>query len=364
MLELRPHRALSNERPSPGSIAHAEVGEGVPPSGWDEWVQALGGGPFHCASWARYRASTGHKRPLFFAWYEPDSRAPAAVALGIETALPGPLKARSIHFDSPPATRVEVADLLPYVERWMRTEPGVADAWFGSFDAQRAWTEGATPATRIEFRVAPAPPDELLAQMRVMARRSVRRAQQRGIEIDADSAGLCEFVELYGETLERLRRVKGVSTVLTDPDGFVERLTVLRAAGTARLFLASAAGEPVAGALFTTFGRRAFYLAGGTSELGRRTGAMTAVLYRAMTDFSAADFTGINLGGVSVDAHLPSSPDYGLYEFKRGLGGVAYPCRDTLSVVRPARHRLVHGVRAIRSTLLRLNATPTRRQPR
>jgi hypothetical protein len=37
------------------------------------------------------------------------------VALGRDTLL-GRLKARSIHFDSLPATQVEAAELLPYVE--------------------------------------------------------------------------------------------------------------------------------------------------------------------------------------------------------------------------------------------------------
>ena len=345
---------LELETQSPGAIAHAEVREGTPPHGWDPRVRALGGGPFHCAGWARYRTSVEHKRALFFTWFRADSPDPVAVALGIETALPGPLKARSIHFDSPPATSLDATLLRTHVELWMRTQAGVADAWFGSFDATRDWTDGTTAPTRIEFRVAPAARDELLAGMRVMARRSIRRAEARGVEVDPDSADLAEFVALYGETLERLRRAKGVSTELTDRDGYAKRLAALREAGTARLFMASASGEPVAGALFTAFGRRAFYVSGGTSELGRKTGAMTAVLYRAMCEFSAAGFECINLGGVSPEGQLPSSADHGLHEFKRGLGAVAHPCRDTAIVVRPVRRRLVAGARATRGALRRL----------
>ena len=352
------------EAPSPTTTAYVEVHEDTAPPDWDERVQALGGGPFHCASWARYRTSAGHKRALFFTWFAPDSPKPAAVALGIETALPGPLKARSIHFDSPPATPMSAVTLRAQLELWMRSQAGVADAWLGSFDAEQDWTDGATPPTRIEFRVAPAPPDELLAGMRVMARRSVRRAEGRGVEIDTDSPDLSAFAALYGETLARLRRAKGVSTLMTDHDAYAGALGELRQAGTARLFLASASGEPVAGALFTAFGRRAFYMSGGTSELGRKTGAMTAVLYRAMCEFSAAGFECINLGGVSPEGELPSSEDHGLYEFKRGLGGVAHPCRDATIVVRPMRRRLVTGARTTRGALLRVRSTARNREPR
>jgi hypothetical protein len=362
-LDAHPTPKRIEARP-PSSIAHIEVREGTAPGDWDERVRALGGGPFHCASWARYRTSAEHKRALFFTWSASDSPEPAAVALGIETALPGPLRARSIHFDSPPATSMGAPTLRAHLELWMRSQAGVADAWLGSFDAKQAWTDGATSPTRIEFRVAPAPPDELLAGMRVMARRSIRKTERSGIAIDTDSPQLSAFAALYGETLDRLRRAKGVSTLMTDHDGYAERLAVLRQAGTARLFLASASGEPVAGALFTAFGRRAFYISGGTSELGRKAGAMTAVLYRAMCEFSAAGFECINLGGVSPDGQLPSSPDHGLHEFKRGLGGVAHPCCDATIVVRPMRRRLVDGARTTRGALLRVRSAARRREPR
>jgi len=352
------------EAQSPATIACVEVREATAPGDWDERVRALGGGPFHCASWARYRTSAEHKRALFFTWFASGSPEPVAVALGIETALPGPLKARSVHFDSPPATSMGAPKLRAHLERWLRSQAGVADAWLGSFDAQQDWTDGATQPTRIEFRVAPSPPDELLAGMRVMARRSIRRAEARGVEIDTDSPQLSAFADLYGETLARLHRAKGVSTLMTDHDAYAERLAGLRQAGTARLFLASQAGEPLAGALFTAFGRRAFYVSGGTNELGRKTGAMTAVLYRAMCEFSAAGFQCINLGGVSPEGEHPSSEDHGLYEFKRGLGGVAHPCRDATIVVRPMRRRLVAGARTTRGALLRVRSTARNTEPR
>ena len=339
-----------------GAIAYAEVRERVAPPGWDRWVQELGGGPFHCTGWARYRASSAHKQALFFAWYLPGSLHPVAVALGVDSSLPGPFRARSVEFDAPPATRLDARRLVGAVQRWMRSQRGVADAWLGSFDANQAWTGAVGSPTRIELRVTPAPEDELAGRMRTLARRSLRRARESGIEVDANSAELGGFVNLYGETLERLRRTKDVSTALGDRDIEVRRLTRLRQDGVARLFLACEHGTPVAGALFTVFARRAFYLSGGTNDAGRRTGAMTAVLHRAISEFSAAGFVCVNLGGVSAGAPLPSSPDHGLYAFKRGMGAVAHPCHDSRIVVRPARCRLVQGARDTRSAVLRLRA--------
>ena len=340
--------------PPSATQAHLEVHEGREPDAWDHRVKALGGGPFHCAAWARYRSSAPHKRPLFFTWFTAESTEPIAVALAICTAIPGPLRTSSMEFDAPPATRLDPRRLTPDIEQWMEGRPGLADAWLGSFDAERDWLEATGAVTRIEFRVTPATQDELFAGMRTLARRSVRRARRSGIEIDPDSRRTRDFVDLYGETLVRLRRTKGASTLLVDPAGFAGQLALLRDEGAARLFMAADAGIPVAGAVFTVFGRRAFYLIGASNARGRETGAMTAVLYRAMCDFSAGGFDCMNLGGVSADAHLPSARDHGLYEFKRGLGAVAHPCRDARLVVRPARRRVIQAARWTRSTVVSL----------
>jgi len=331
-----------------------EVSEDQAPPDWDSCVEALGGGPFHCADWARYRGSTPGKRPLFFTWFAPEAVVPAAVALAIERAIPGPFKARSIEFDAPPATRIDPRQFSPSIERWLGSQGTVADAWLGTFDARWPWLDNASPVTRVEFRVTPATENELLARMRTLARRSLRRAQRSGIEVEPESPRLQEFVDLYGQTLIRLRHTKGVSTMLVDPDGFARQLALLTEAGVAKLFMASAAGAPAAGALFTVFGGRAFYLIGGSNERGRETGAMTAVLFEAMRDFSVQEFECINLGGVSADAHLPSSSEHGLYAFKRGLGATAHPCRDVSIVVRPVRRHLIRTARVARSILLRL----------
>ena len=343
--------ALPARRGHPSALA-LKVVRGAAPAGWDRCVQALGGGPFHCTAWGAYRAATAHKHPLFFAWYEPGTPDPVSIAVGIETALPGPLLARSIHFDAPPAGRPAPARLAADIRRWMHTQRGVADACLGSLDSDGGWEPCPEPATRIEFHVEPASDDELLRRMRTLARRSIRRAERAGTEIDDDSPRLPEFVELYGATLRRLHTVKGVATTLGDADRLTQRLTSLREAGVARLFLASASGLPVAGCLFTSFGQRSFYLLGGASDAGRQTGATAAILHRAMSQFSAEGFQRINLGGVSAGADDAAAPDHGLYAFKLGLGAVAHPCRDVFLVVRPARRRLVTAARAARSSLL------------
>lgn len=353
MLELRiTPRPRGTETPPQQRVPQLVVHQGGEPARWDQWVEGLGGGPFHCAAWARYRTEA-NKRPLFFAWYEPGSPDPVAVAIGIQTAVPGPLTARSIHFDGPPATRLDARRLVPDIAHWMRSHPGVADACLGSFDTDQAWTDATAQPTRIEFHIEPAPEDQLLARMRKLARRSVRRAQRHGVEIDADAAQFREFVDLYASTLDRLHRVKGVPAVLTDRDEFAQRLAALRAAGAARLFLATTADVPVAGALFTMFGGRAFYLSGGTNEVGRQTGAMAAIIYRGMCEFSTQGFARINLGGVPAGADLSSDRDHGLYAFKLGMGAVPHPCSDTRIVVRPIRRRFIQAARSTRSAVLR-----------
>ena len=235
-----------------------------------------------------------------------------------------------------------------------RSQRGVADAALGSFDTDQAWSDPPAQPTRIEFHVQPGSEEQLLARMRKGARGSIRRAERRGIDIDTDSARLREFVGLYATSLDRLRRTKGVATALADPDGFAQQLAVLRAAGTARLFLATTAGVPVAGVLFTAFAGRAYYLSAGSNDLGRDTGATAALLHRAACEFSAAGFARINLGGVPGDSHLASNRDHGLYAFKLGMGGTPHPCWDTRIVVRPTLRRCLDVARTMRSRLVRL----------
>jgi Acetyltransferase (GNAT) domain len=352
-----PGRATTQIAPAQPPALRLEVHTDEVPTGWDRWVRDLDGGPFQCAGWARFRTAAGRKQPLFFTWHKPGSPGPVAVALGIAIALPGPLRTRSIQFDAPPATRLDPRRLVPDIERWMKSQRGVADAALGSFDTDQAWSDAPEQPTRIEFHVTPGSEEQLFARMRTLARRSIRRAERRGINIDTDSARLREFVDLYAVTLDRLRRAKGVATALADPDGFAQQLAALRAAGIAKLFLATADGIPVAGVLFTAFAGRAFYLSGGSSDLGRETGATAALIYRAACEFSAAGFTRINLGGVPGDGHLPSSRDHGLYAFKLGMGGMPHPCWDTRIVVRPMLRRCLDLARTIRWTLLRLGAS-------
>lgn len=342
------------EGPGPTPTLTLHVHRGAPPPDWDAWARALRGGPFHCAGWAGYRASAAHKQSVFFAWRQPGSLAPIALAVGTETALPGPLRARSLHFDSPPATQLPARELVAGIRRWMKDERGMADAWLGSFDSRGGWASASSPASvaRIEFHVSPAPEDELLGNMRKLARRSIRRAQRAGIEIESDSDHIPEFVALYSATLDRLRKVKGVATAIHDPAELGRQLAGLRASGTATLVLACAAGTPVAGCLFTTFSGHAFYLMGGANDAGRETGATAAVLYRAMTDFSAQRFERINLGGVPPGAHRPDHPDHGLYAFKLGMGAMAHPCAEGRIVVRPGRRRVIEAARRGHAALL------------
>src|SRR6201997_3920210 len=242
-----------------------EVHTGAIPTDWDRWVRDLGGGPFQCAGWAQFRAAAGRKQPLFFTWHKPGPPGPIAVALGIAIALPRPLKVQSIQFDAPPASRLDPRRLVPDIERWMNSQHGVADAALGSYDTDQPWSDPPEKPTRIEFHVRPGSEEQLLTRMRRDARGSIRRAARCGINIESDSARLREFVDLYAANLDRLRRTKGVTTVLADPDGFAQQLAILRTADISKLFMALVDGVPVAGVLFTAFAGRAYYLFGGAT---------------------------------------------------------------------------------------------------
>jgi hypothetical protein len=300
---------------------------------------------FHSEAWARHRAAEPRRRALQATW------GGVARAVVVETTLlrlPG-RRIRRLEVDSPLLADPLVGagggwePLLALAER----ARGVVELSCGSLDARApvAGPDGARPVPRWEFVAGPVDAERPVRRLNRGTRSALNRARREGVVAREDGSrhGLETFADLYAETLDGLRRRKGVAIAHPGVAAFADRLEVLVAAGRGRLFLAADAEAPLGGCFFGTFGDEAYYLYGVAARIAGRRGATALAVQHGMTTLSAEGCTRFNLGGAGGDADRESSPDHGLWQFKRGFG--AEPVRQTswVATLAPASARLVRG---------------------
>jgi lipid II:glycine glycyltransferase (peptidoglycan interpeptide bridge formation enzyme) len=165
--------------------------------------------------------------------------------------------------------------------------------------------------------------EEVLGRMKQKTRYNIRLAQKKGVVVHP-SADL--------ETFHRLMSITGVR------DSFgVHNLTYYRRAyeifhprGACELLLADYQGEPLAGLMIFTRGRRAWYFFGGSASDHRDRMPNYLIQWEAMRWARARGCTEYDLWGVpdeeeeTLETQFTARADglWGVYRFKRGYGGV------------------------------------------
>ncbi|GAC1330754.1 MAG: peptidoglycan bridge formation glycyltransferase FemA/FemB family protein [Candidatus Dormibacteria bacterium] len=157
------------------------------------------------------------------------------------------------------------------------------------------------------------PDDVLLASFKPKTRYNIRLAQKKGVEVQR-SEDVAAFARLAGETSTRHQ-----IQLATEPY-YRAVMDLMGADGSARLYLASHDGVPLAGIMVVSFGTRATYLFGASTRAGRE--KMPAYLLhweamRELRDGGAADY---DLWGTPPDDR-PGHPLAGLWQFKSGWQG-------------------------------------------
>lgn len=120
---------------------------------------------------------------------------------------------------------------------------------------------GTQPKCVMQLDLQPAE-DELLASFKPKWRYNIRLAEKKGVIIksDCDMSDLVKFYDLYKLTAQR-------DGFIGRPYSYMETLwDVLVPQGYAKLFLAIYEDQPLAGALAFTFGDRAWYVYGASSN--------------------------------------------------------------------------------------------------
>jgi len=181
----------------------------------------------------------------------------------------------------------------------------------------RGWT---LSADQIQYRntvLLDLRPDEeqLLAAMKSKTRYNIRLAGRRGVTVRAGNrADFSLFYQLYAETSERDQ------FLIRDYEYYRSAWKLFLENDMGCLLLAEAEGAPVAGLFLFSFGRRAWYIYGASSSVGRELMPNYLLQWEAIRWAKARDCTSYDLWG-APDELVESDPMWGVYRFKAGLGG-------------------------------------------
>ena len=167
-------------------------------------------------------------------------------------------------------------------------------------------------------------PDEetILAAMKQKTRYNIRLAEKKGVTV-ASSDDLDTFIQLMAVTGERDRF--GVHSGAY----YRKAYDLFHPLGQAQLFLATYDGQPLAGLMLFTLGRRAWYFYGGSADAERNRMPTYLLQWEAMRWAKARGCEEYDLWGVpdedeaALEANFETRSDglWGVYRFKRGFGG-------------------------------------------
>lgn len=157
--------------------------------------------------------------------------------------------------------------------------------------------------------------EELLAGMKQKSRYNTRLARRRGVSVRLGTADdLDLFYGLYAETAGR------DGFPLRPREYYLDAWSSFLELGRARLLLAEVEGETVAGLMLLLFGPTAWYMYGASSGRHRERMPNNLLQWEAICQARAAGCTLYDLWG-APDRLEESDPMWGVYRFKRGLGG-------------------------------------------
>jgi len=336
------------------------VSPAVDEAQWSAQLEALQGPIFHSVPWARY-VTAGHPniQPEYCSLCDSEGRT-RGVALVFRHASRNPVLRRltaQMYSDSLPWVEGQDPVLFSaFVERLEAhaRESGVVELTIGSFGTpgHRAELErlGYDLKDRYEF-VLPLDrtDEEMRSAMERRRRRTIQKAIDAGVSVETleYEEGIVELRRLQQLTGERLK-LRG-AVVAFDPvrppgDDSVKELV---RAGCADLVGARYQGRLISISLYTRMNGLVYSTLAGHAPEAYDLNAYTLLLWTIMRRYREEGQRRLNIGGVPASASEQPSPDYGLYSYKIGLGGIREECTSAAKILRPMQHRLYQQARGI-----------------
>ncbi len=198
----------------------------------------------------------------------------------------------------------------------LRIEPPITDSHrlslsFGRSGARRA-IHHIQPQHTVLVDLQP-PEDEILRRMESKTRYNIRLAQRRGVIIreGTGDSDVDTFLNLHEETVER-------DAYHAHGRDYLRRF-LTRFGNAATLYLASVAGEDVAGIVVVIHGGDAIYLYGASGNRHRQHMPNYLLQWEAMRRAKHAGCKTYDMWGTSPPGAVDDAK-FGLYRFKHGFG--------------------------------------------
>ena len=328
---------------------HWTIGEACP-ADWSALIEECGGGFHHSPAWLRVTSRAG--KPVFVKYLSDEGI--AGIALGLSN---GNHISKQCYFPTLPAMgQVDLGnEALLELASFLRGK-GASLVRFGSSEA--SWLPGpAIPSNgwpRLEYFVDLSVDSEDLAkQFGSTHRRNVRRGCRDGWELceleGEEAVGILHDVRVRAS--DRAKDRGDGFAVRAPMDGVFDPTGSLKAKWGAKTFAACDGPTPLSAALVGWAGRRAFYVAGGSTPEGYRRSAAVWLHWSIMKQLAEQGFQVYNLGGTPESAQQPDHPAHGLYRFKKDFGAEIVHRRGARLVASPFRVRAHELLRSIKHAL-------------
>jgi hypothetical protein len=329
----------------------------VDPARWNETVQDCHGTIFHAAEWGAYtRREQPSSVPTYYTLVD-DRDEVAAVALGFRAIssrrMVAPFSGRR-WLDALPAVRdgtlATTLEMLRLIERHAR-DTGDVSLHVGSFASPASESilapNGFTLARRIEFELDLTMEEtDLWEKIDRRRRQKIKKAMKSGVvvrELPA-SEGAQHLRRLQAASFERIS-ARGGPTLSNRISRQEDPIEPLIRAGFGRVIGGFIGDVCVSASFFSVFNGLAYQTLSGHDTKALETEAPSLGLWEALLGFRSEGITHMNLGGCGIDAAEESSPEHGVYAYKKAFGGAQLACTSGGKILRPLINRVIRTLR-------------------
>lgn len=310
--------------------------DAAPPADWPDLLRRHGGGFFHSPAGLRAGAPDGD--PVFGRFFH--NGEVIGIVAGVRTNCR--LSSRTCHlycptwpaFADPAHRKLGMARLAAELRA-----DGIAEVRWDSFDAA-CTVPPATVPTRWEYVISL---DAIAEQANwpesSTHRRHVRRGDREGWEL-RELTGLAA-VDALTEVMENVveRGTERGARILALIPPAVTDAPAPRGGGTAHTYAAFGAEGMLAAVLLGRTETRAYYIMGGATPAGYRSGASAWLHAHVASRLADDGLLHYNLGGAPLTATEPTDASFGLHRFKTGFGALVVPCAGDRWILRSTHLR-------------------------
>jgi FemAB family len=356
--EGRKVMTASAQNETASEMSRLRVESVVDPTSWNAALRACHGTVFHTSQWAEYvQAEQPRADPVFYSLLDGDGRV-AAMALGFRATSSrnfGASLTGRRWLDALPAVRDNTAatasQLIRLIENHSR-QAGDVSIQVGSFASPGSEDVikplGFSISRRYEFELDLTQDQETLWKaIEITRRQRIRKAMKNAVQVKelSEEEGVSHLRRLQAESFVRILArggpdLEGQKFVKQDP------VAILARAGLGRIAGGFVDDVCVSASFFTCFNRTAYYTLSGHDARALELQAPSLVLWEMALRFRDEGIQRLNFGGCGIDALNESSPEHGVYTYKKAFGGAVLECASGEKILRPAIRRAADLLRA------------------